>query len=51
MNRKLTPTLLCALLLGGCTMIPEYQRPASPVPDAWAQPSQPRTNTRLSPSR
>ena len=36
MNRKLTPTLLCAFLLGGCTMIPEYQRPASPVPDAWA---------------
>jgi multidrug efflux system outer membrane protein len=41
MNRKLFPSFLSALLpamllLGGCTMIPDYQRPASPVPDAWA---------------
>jgi multidrug efflux system outer membrane protein len=41
MNRKLAPPTLsfllpAAVLLGGCTMIPPYERPASPVPDAWA---------------
>ncbi len=41
MNRKLSPPVLAALLpaallLGGCTMIPDYQRPASPVPGDWA---------------
>ncbi|HVO12242.1 MAG TPA: efflux transporter outer membrane subunit [Vicinamibacteria bacterium] len=27
-----------ALALGGCTMIPKYDRPAMPVPPSWAQP-------------
>ena len=36
MNRRLIPLLLASLLLGGCTMIPKYERPAQPVPDAWA---------------
>jgi len=36
MNRRLIPLLLASLLLGGCTMIPKYERPAQPVPNAWA---------------
>ncbi len=41
MNRKISPSIFsallpAALLLGGCTMIPKYERPASPVPDVWA---------------
>src|ERR1035437_9194922 len=32
----LAALLPAALLLGGCTMIPKYERPAPPVPDAWA---------------
>ena len=36
MNRRLIPLLLASLLMGGCTMIPKYERPAQPVPDAWA---------------
>jgi multidrug efflux system outer membrane protein len=41
MNRRLIALVLAALLpaallLGGCTMIPKYERPAPPVPDAWA---------------
>ena len=33
MNRSLS--LLAALALAGCTMIPDYERPAPPVPDAF----------------
>ena len=36
MNRRLIALGLAALLLGGCTMIPKYERPAPPVPDASA---------------
>ncbi len=32
------------LLLAGCTMIPEYTRPAMPVPDAWPEPVAPTTD-------
>ncbi|HKB52871.1 MAG TPA: TolC family protein [Ramlibacter sp.] len=28
-----------AALLSGCSMIPKYQRPAAPVPDAWLAPA------------
>lgn len=38
----LVALLPAALLVGGCTMIPEYQRPASPVPDAWADGEEPK---------
>ena len=39
MNARLIPLLAAGtLLLGGCTMIPEYQRPAQPVPDAFQAP-------------
>lgn len=31
---KLLPVLLLALL-GGCSLMPDYQRPADPVPAAW----------------
>ncbi|WP_419736059.1 AdeC/AdeK/OprM family multidrug efflux complex outer membrane factor [Pseudomonas sp. COR18] len=31
MNRSLSPWLLAALALGGCSLIPDYQRPAAPV--------------------
>jgi multidrug efflux system outer membrane protein len=34
MRTKLLP-LAVALALGACSFIPEYQRPAAPVPDAW----------------
>src|SRR3546814_19973839 len=30
-------TLAVALGLSGCSLIPEYQQPASPVADAWPQ--------------
>lgn len=30
-----TPILAAALTLGGCTMIPEYERPQPPVPSDW----------------
>jgi len=41
MSRKLAPPVLAtllpaALLLGGCTMMPAYDRPAPPVSDTWA---------------
>ena len=31
-------TLAVALALGACSFIPEYQRPAAPVPEAWPTP-------------
>ena len=37
-DMKRTPFLLAALtavLLGGCTLAPEYTRPAAPVPAQW----------------
>ncbi|RRK01173.1 efflux transporter outer membrane subunit [Opitutaceae bacterium TAV3] len=36
-----------ALLLAGCSLAPKYERPASPVPDAWptATPATPATTT------
>ncbi|WP_111498467.1 efflux transporter outer membrane subunit [Marinobacter bohaiensis] len=30
--KRLTPAVLVALTLGGCTLMPDYQRPDSPVP-------------------
>jgi len=38
-SRHAVPT---ALLLGGCTMIPAYDRPAPPVPDTWADGAEPK---------
>jgi NodT family efflux transporter outer membrane factor (OMF) lipoprotein len=32
-------TLAAAALLGGCTLIPQYDRPAPPVPDAFPYPA------------
>ena len=35
-KRRLAPVAsLALLLLGGCSFIPEYIRPSSPVPEAW----------------
>jgi outer membrane protein, multidrug efflux system len=35
-KRRLAPAAsLALLLLGGCSFIPEYIRPSSPVPEAW----------------
>ena len=42
MKRNLIPLLCAAFLLGGCTMIPPYDRPASPVPDAWSEGAEPK---------
>lgn len=39
MKRSLL-SLSIALLLGGCSLIPEYQKPGLPVADAWPQPQQ-----------
>ena len=47
MNRRLAP-LLSALLvggLGGCTMAPKYERPPSPVPQAWKAQEAPKAGT------
>jgi multidrug efflux system outer membrane protein len=46
MNRKLIPLVRAALfpatlLLGACTMIPTYERPAPPVPGSWTDGAQP----------
>ena len=38
MKARIAP-FAAALLLGGCSMIPPYQRPAAPVPEAWPQPA------------
>ena len=35
--KKSILSLSIALLLGGCSLIPHYQRPAAPVADAWPQ--------------
>jgi len=36
MNQLLFPLLILGTLLGGCTMMPKYERPAAPVSSAWA---------------
>ena len=38
MNARRSLTLALALVLGACTMIPDYQRPAAPVPAAFPDP-------------
>lgn len=35
MNRKCVFTLGIGALLGGCTMMPKYERPAAPVSNTW----------------
>lgn len=35
MNKTLLSTIAATLLLGGCSLIPDDQSPASPVPQAW----------------
>ena len=47
MKRKLSPPvvaapLAAALLMSGCTMIPPYERPAPPVPEAWMEEAPPK---------
>jgi multidrug efflux system outer membrane protein len=37
MRKKILTLGLAALLLGGCTMIPRYNRPEAPVPAAWPE--------------
>jgi len=55
MNRRLIALVLAALLpaallLGGCTMIPKYERPAPPVPDAWADGTPPKAEPAAAPA-
>ena len=38
MRQRLLGLAAAAVALGGCTMIPKYDRPAMPVPPTWAQP-------------
>ena len=33
---RVLPPLLAAALLAGCSFIPKYERPAAPVPQAFA---------------
>jgi multidrug efflux system outer membrane protein len=43
MNRsRISLALAAAILAGGCTMMPKYERPASPAPDAWADGASPK---------
>lgn len=35
MNRAIRSLPLAALLLAGCSLVPDYIRPGSPVPEAW----------------
>ncbi|KAA2212389.1 efflux transporter outer membrane subunit [Teichococcus oryzae] len=35
--RHAPPLALAAALLGGCSLIPDYERPAAPIPAAWPQ--------------
>ena len=37
MNKAMLTTVGMAWLLGGCSLIPEYQRPAPPVPAQYPQ--------------
>jgi multidrug efflux system outer membrane protein len=39
MSRKSLAFLGVAALLGGCTMMPKYERPAAPIADSWAHPA------------
>ena len=41
-RRRISPALAAALVAGGCTMMPKYERPASPAPDAWADGAAPK---------
>ncbi|MCI0755212.1 efflux transporter outer membrane subunit [Teichococcus vastitatis] len=34
---RLAPLAFGAALLGGCSLIPDYERPAAPIPAAWPQ--------------
>ena len=39
-RRPLAALMLGTALLGGCSMMPAYERPAAPVPSDWAYPGQ-----------
>jgi multidrug efflux system outer membrane protein len=39
MTKSSLAFISAAALLGGCTMMPKYERPAAPVADAWSHPS------------
>jgi multidrug efflux system outer membrane protein len=41
-RRRISLALAAAILAGGCTMMPKYERPASPAPDAWADEASPK---------
>ena len=44
MNTKLFVLLCTGLILGGCTLAPEYTKPEAPIPAAWPQgPAYPQT--------
>jgi multidrug efflux system outer membrane protein len=35
MNKMIWPSLVGVTLLSACSLMPNYQRPALPVPDQW----------------
>ena len=43
-RRRASLALAVGLLAGGCTMMPKYERPASPAPDVWADGASPKAN-------
>lgn len=51
MNRRRTSlALFAAFLAGGCTMMPKYERPAPPVPDAWTDEAAPKDGAKAAPA-
>lgn len=50
MNKHRLPILALAAFLGGCTMMPKYERPPAPVSEAWPAPATAPTATNLAAS-
>jgi len=48
MSKHLFSILAMTVLLGGCTMIPKYSRPAAPVSDSWRTASSNTSSTNVS---
>jgi len=47
MNKQIFPVAFLLSVLGGCSLAPTYERPATPVPDAWPDGVQLKTDQTL----
>src|SRR6185436_3132808 len=45
MNGRRFPVLILGILLGGCTMMPKYERPPAPVSNYWPNGATPANGT------